>query len=63
MEKNVKKDLLIGMVVVAAYAVAGTCFGESVSKIMSYVVIMTLFALSFNLQFGYAGMTSLGHAM
>ena len=25
MEKNVKKDLLIGMVVVAAYAVAGTC--------------------------------------
>lgn len=62
-EKNVKKDLFVGIAVVAAYAIAGTCFGESVSKIMSYVVIMTLFGLSFNLQFGYAGMTSLGHAM
>lgn len=63
MEKNVKTDLYIGLVVLAAYGIAGTCFGESVSKIMSYVVIMTLFGLSFNLQFGYAGMTSLGHAM
>lgn len=63
MEKSVKRDLCIGIAVTAAYAVAGTCFGESVSKIMSYVVIMTLFGLSFNLQFGYAGMTSLGHAM
>lgn len=63
MEKNVRKDLFIGIAVLVAYAIAGTCFGESVSKIMSYVVIMTLFALSFNLQFGYAGMTSLGHAM
>jgi branched-chain amino acid transport system permease protein len=63
MEKTVKKDLLIGIIVFIAYALAGTCFGESVSKIMSYVVIMTLFGMSFNLQFGYAGMTSLGHAM
>lgn len=63
MEKSVKRDLLIGIAVVIAYVIAGTCFGESVSKIMSYVVIMTLFGLSFNLQFGYAGMTSLGHAM
>lgn len=63
MEKSVKRDLLIGIFVVVLYAAAGTCFGESVSKIMSYVLIMTLFGLSFNLQFGYAGMTSLGHAM
>lgn len=63
MEKSVKRDLCIGIIVAAVYAVVGTCFGESVSKIMSYVVIMTLFGLSFNLQFGYAGMTSLGHAM
>ena len=63
MEKTVKRDLLIGIVVAAAYAVVGTCFGETVSKTFSYVLIMTLFGLSFNLQFGYAGMTSLGHSM
>lgn len=63
MEKQVKRDLCIGCAVVAAYAVAGTCFGASVSNTMSYVLIMTLFGLSFNLQFGYAGMASLGHAM
>lgn len=63
MEKKVKQDFFIGVIVLAIYAIIGTCFGESVSKIMSYVVIMTLFGLSFNLQFGYAGMTSLGHAM
>lgn len=63
MEKTVKRDLVIGILVVLAYAVAGTCFGESVSQVMSYVLIMTLFGLSFNLQFGYAGMTSLGHSL
>ena len=63
MEKTVKRDLLIGIVITVAYAVVGTCFGESISKIFSYVLIMTLFGLSFNLQFGYAGMTSLGHSM
>ncbi len=63
MEKTVKRDIIIGVCSTAAYAIAGTMFGESVSNIMSYVLIMTLFGLSFNLQFGYAGMTSLGHAM
>lgn len=63
MEKSVKRDLLIGLGVLLVYAIAGTCFGQSTSNTMSYVVIMTLFGLSFNLQFGYAGMTSLGHAM
>lgn len=63
MEKEVKRDLLIGCLIVVAYAVAGTCFGASTSNTMSYVLIMTLFGLSFNLQFGYAGMASLGHAM
>lgn len=63
MEKEVKRDLIAGILILIGYALCGTCFGESVSKIMSYVLIMTLFALSFNLQFGYAGMTSLGHAM
>ena len=60
MEKTVKRDLVIGVLVTIAYAIAGTMFGESVSNVMSYVLIMTLFGLSFNLQFGYAGMTSLG---
>lgn len=63
MEKSVKRDLLIGLCITAAYAIVGTMFGKSVSNIMSYVLIMTLFGLSFNLQFGYAGMASLGHAM
>lgn len=63
MEKSVKKDMLVGAIIVLAYAVFGTCFGESVSNTLSYVIIMTLFGLSFNLQFGYGGMTSLGHSM
>lgn len=63
MEKEVKRDLIIGILIVAAYAIAGTCFGATAANTMSYVLIMTLFGLSFNLQFGYAGMASLGHAM
>ncbi len=63
MEKEVKRDLVIGLLIVVVYGIAGTCFGASVSNTMSYVLIMTLFGLSFNLQFGYAGMASLGHAM
>lgn len=63
MEKTVRNDLIIGVIVVVAYAIVGIAFGESVSNVMSYVLIMTLFGLSFNIQFGYAGMTSLGHAM
>jgi branched-chain amino acid transport system permease protein len=63
MEKAVKRDAVIGAAILLVYLVIGTCFGISASATMSNVVILTLFALSFNLQFGYAGMTSLGHAM
>lgn len=41
MEKTVKRDLVIGVLVTIAYAIAGTMFGESVSNVMSYVLIMT----------------------
>ena len=63
MENSIKKDLLIGICIVIAYLATGTLSGESISLTLSYVLIMTLFAVSFNLQFGYAGMTSLGHSM
>lgn len=63
MEKAVKRDAVIGAAILIIYLLLGTCFGISASATMSNVVILTLFALSFNLQFGYAGMTSLGHAM
>lgn len=52
---------LIGIFVV--YAILGLFIKESVTAIMSKIVIMTLFALSFNLQFGYSGMASLGHCL
>ena len=35
MEKTVKRDLVIGVLVTIAYAIAGTMFGESVSNVMS----------------------------
>lgn len=63
MEKAVKRDSIIGLYILVAFLILGTCFGVSVSTTMSNIVIMTLFGLSFNLQFGYAGMCSLGHAM
>ena len=63
MEKSVKKDLSIGVIVVLLYLIAGTCLGEKMSMTMTYVLVFTLFGESFNLQFGYAGMTSLGHSM
>lgn len=63
MERSVKRDGIIGLAIFVVYLLAGTCFGVSTSTTMSNVVILTLFGLSFNLQFGYAGMTSLGHAM
>ena len=62
-KKRLKRDAGIGFLVVVVYLVIGTCFGISASATMSNVIILTLFGLSFNLQFGYAGMTSLGHAM
>jgi branched-chain amino acid transport system permease protein len=63
MEKKVKRDIVIGVIVFSVYLLAGVCFGESISSVMSNIIIMTLFGISFNLQFGYSGMCSLGHAM
>lgn len=63
MENSVKRDTVIGLCILAVCAILGTCFGVSASTTMSNLIIMTLFGLSFNLQFGYAGMCSLGHAM
>lgn len=51
MEKTVKRDLVIGVLVTIAYAIAGTMFGESVSNVMSYVLIMTLFGPSLRIIF------------
>ncbi len=63
MEKSVKHDSIIGLGLFAACLILGTCFDVSVSTTMSNLIIMTLFGMSFNLQFGYAGMCSLGHVM
>lgn len=45
------------------FAVLGALLSEVGITFLSRIVIMALYALSFNLMFGYAGMSSVGHAL
>ena len=51
------------LLVFGIYGVVGVLSSESVTAILGRIVVMTLFALSFNLQYGYSGMVSLGHSL
>lgn len=51
------------LLVFGIYGAVGVLSSESVTAIMGRIVGMTLFALSFNLQYGYSGMVSLGHSL
>ena len=42
MEKEVKRDLVIGLLIVVVYGIAGTCFGASVSNPFGYPVFEDL---------------------
>ena len=61
--KKMDKSLLFMLIVFGLYGVIGLLSTESVTAIVGRIVVMTLFALSFNLQYGYSGMVSLGHSM
>ena len=60
---RVKKELWIGAAVFLVFAVLGALLSEVGITFLSRIVIMALYALSFNLMFGYAGMSSVGHAL
>ena len=61
--KKIDKSLLFMLLVFGIYGVVGVLSSESVTAILGRIVVMTLFALSFNLQYGYSGMVSLGHSL
>ena len=61
--KGIKKEFWIGTAVFLAFAVLGMTLNEVGITFLSRIVIMALYALSFNLMFGYAGMSSVGHAL
>jgi branched-chain amino acid transport system permease protein len=63
MKKRLDWNLACGIILFAIYMVVGLTATESITAVVSKIVILTLFALSFNLQFGYSGMASLGHSM
>ena len=63
LELETKKAILVGILFVVFFALFGILANESVISIMSRVVIMSLYAMSFNLMFGYTGMSSIGHAL
>lgn len=60
---KMRKELWIGTAVFLVFAVMGALLGEVGITFLSRIVIMALYALSFNLMFGYAGMSSVGHAL
>ena len=56
--KKIDKSLLFMLLVFGIYGAVGVLSSESVTAILGRIVVMTLFALSFNLQYGYSGMVS-----
>jgi branched-chain amino acid transport system permease protein len=55
--------LYVGLGAVALFALVGCVGNDSLQTIMSRVVIMSLYALSLNLQFGYGGMFNIGTSL
>lgn len=58
-----KKSLISGSLVLALFVICGVFCSETVVNVVSRIAIMSLYAISFNLMFGYTGMTSIGHAL
>lgn len=61
--KKIERSFLFLIAVFIVYGVVGLVSSESITAVVGRIVVMTLFALSFNLQYGYSGMVSLGHSM
>lgn len=57
------KNFLFLILIFVVYGVIGISGQESVTAVISRIVVMTLLALSFNVQFGFSGMVSLGHSI
>lgn len=60
-EKILKSSMTI--MLIAYFFIAGLLGNESKIMALSAIVINVLFALSYNILFGYAGMMSLGHSL
>ena len=58
-----RKNLLIGLVLLAVLLVFGFTSGDSVLLLLGKISIMALFAMSLNLQVGLAGLQPLGHSL
>ena len=63
MGKKDRIDIAITAVIYLVLLLVGLRTSESMTSIISRVVVMTLFALSFNFQYGYGGMIILGHSL
>src|SRR5262249_20150096 len=59
---GVTRILVQALVVAAVFAVLPFFLGDYYINLGSQIMIAAVFALSFNLLVGYAGLTSLGHA-
>jgi len=58
-----RKSARNGLLTLAIFVLLGLFSNETIVNVTSRVVIMSLYAISFNLMFGYTGMTSIGHAL
>lgn len=66
MEKKMSRlvqNSILAAVFLAIFVLIGFFGNETVINICSRIVVMSLYAVSFNLMFGYTGMTSIGHAL
>lgn len=58
-----RAPLLVGLAAIALTLLLGLCAGVNMTILMTRIVIMVLFALSLNIQTGYAGIGNIGHAL
>lgn len=61
--RTIGRPFWVGTAVFLVFAFFGATLNEVGITFLSRIVIMALYALSFNLMFGYAGMSSVGHAL
>jgi len=63
MPRSTRKDIFLHLAVIAVLLAANYVLPEYHRSVFSRVLVLAVFAMGYNLLFGYTGLLSLGHAM
>src|SRR5690606_36454164 len=63
MPRSTRKDIFLHLAVIAVLLAANYVLPEYHRSVLSRVLVLAVFAMGYNLLFGYTGLRSLGHAM